>query len=248
MNAAPQLFRPGEVQNERSLRSRHPPPFLPGADAVQAAASHLPPLCYPHITSSSPPILPTPASVSPCFVPLGATVPLPRRWPRSNRRTVKGKRPLRRQAPALARPPSGSPDVTTTPASAPVGENDNNHARPPLLLRVRPGVSFCDLVLLHFHELVVPAGKGTPATPEATFWMKPELGSVILSKVQVGNALNFRFSRPPHRFEVRSYEHGYFSAIASSKNLASFIVSRGRCKVGGGLPAPLPFSAIRHGR
>ena len=48
----------------------------------------------------------------------------------------------------------------------------------------------------------------------------------------MGNALNFRFSKPHYRFVGERLGRSLFSTRAANKNLASFIVSRGRCKVG----------------
>ena len=48
----------------------------------------------------------------------------------------------------------------------------------------------------------------------------------------MGNALNFRFSRPHYRFHVVCIGHELFSAHAATANLACYIVSCGRCRVG----------------
>jgi len=46
-------------------------PCAPAAAAPPSSPS------YPRLASDLPPLLPTPGSISPCFAPIGATVPLP---------------------------------------------------------------------------------------------------------------------------------------------------------------------------
>lgn len=48
----------------------------------------------------------------------------------------------------------------------------------------------------------------------------------------VSNALNFCFSAPPHRFQIYAVSPGVFSSCAANANLASYIFSRGSCRLG----------------
>ena len=93
-------------------------------------------------------------------------------------------------------------------------------------------MSYSDFILLHFYLLVVPAVPGSPASPDCTFWVRAEPGFGTPSRVQVANALNFRFSRPSFRFTVRCPSLGVFSACTASQNKTAFIALRGRCRVG----------------
>ena len=177
------------------------PAALEGVDSgAPAPSGDPPPPSYPRLASSSPPLLPLPTSLTPCFAPLGATVPLPplrRRSlqrPSANRSSASATpahvvlvgAPPRRVAPRHATGQSAYAAGTTRGGDAP-WRNSFGH----------PGAPFCDSVLLHFHQMVVPAPSGAPDSPDSSFWIRPDSGSVAPSKVQVANALSFCFSRPP---------------------------------------------------
>lgn len=150
-------------------------------------------------------------------------------------------RPTRRRT--LPNPPRASqprfpstaaasdPATKAPPSTSPADSSDGVSRRRPRA-NTWPGTQFSDYALLHFHQLSVPATSGPLSSPEGSFWIRPEPGSSVATTSQVGNALNFRFARPPRRFKVIQLGPDLFSARAANNNLASFIASRGRCKVG----------------
>jgi len=212
-------------------------PGAHGDDAPSAVlgSGELAPLDFPHLSSLFPPLLPLPSSSHPTFTPLGATVPLPPRGLRSGRShsgppaTQHGRqaRMFSRQRPSTLDPASFTASPTCQVSSAIAAKDHRRRLGPSC-----PGVSFSDSVLLHFHLLAVPAPRGAGSTTGGDFWIRPEPGSGSPSRIQVGNALNFRFSRPHYRFHVVCIGHELFSAHAATANLACYIVSCGRCRVG----------------
>jgi len=94
-----------------------------------------------------------------------------------------------------------------------------------------PGACFSDFALLHFHHLAVPAVAGSRSSSDGTFWIRPAAAAGSPSRVQVANVLNYCFSRPHIRFDVVCIAPDLFSTRAVDRNMANYIVSRGRCAV-----------------
>jgi hypothetical protein len=187
-------------------------PDAPGAVAggTPCAAGETPgdpfSLPYPHIFSSHAPLLPTPATLTPCFIPLGATVPLPRRSRHRGghrRRSSTGPAPSGCAAAVAHHQQPTWPGASASMCGNRAGFHSDFHVQSKPVPRpassLHPGVSFCELVLRHFHMLIVPAPVGSPTLPGDTFWIRADTDSSPPSSVQVQNALNFSFSRPFRR-------------------------------------------------
>ncbi|CAN6163163.1 unnamed protein product [Urochloa humidicola] len=93
-------------------------------------------------------------------------------------------------------------------------------------------VSFCILVLEHFHLLVVPVAIARAPFPDACIWVVPANARKDPNVFEIQNALNFCFSFPPHRFEVQPTGGQAFLTAVASANVASFLVAQGRCCLG----------------
>lgn len=216
----------------------------PLAGAVHGAA-HLPSAALSSSTPSSPPV-----NITPRYVPIGATVPMPARVLGDHHRVLRAARraAVRAKASKLGTTgaPSGAPSKTLPTGHRPVPPWAPSHRR-------RPGVSFSDSALEHFHALTVPALGNRQHFAASDLWLVCDKIDYHPSITDVQASLAFCFARSASSFKVEMLGDRLFSTLVANQNLASFLVVRGRCRFGSTSFSLFPSlawasaAAMRHG-